>query len=180
MGRGASSPYLAWKAWEQSVQNFGFGVHAKDGFWQNGVFADFILESPDCFSQGAKKSSNSKESSEHFPRIIWTIRAFYTKWRVLVRIRTKKFTRTSPKTWEDKFLWIPFLASTCVSPLTRGPTPEWNPPEHAWAKDGKWVSQRRFPHWPVTKSGTDIGWSRMSGRRRLGLSGQDYSSDFWV
>ena len=37
---------------------------------------------------------------------------FFTKRRVLVRFHAKKFTRSSPKTWEDKFLGIPFLAQS--------------------------------------------------------------------
>ena len=35
----------------------------------------------------------------------------FTKYRVLVGIHPQKFTRTSPKTWEDKFLGIPFLSA---------------------------------------------------------------------
>ena len=44
----------------------------------------------------------SQESSEQIGLFL------FTKIRVLVGIHTEKFTRTSPKTWEDKFLGIPF------------------------------------------------------------------------
>ena len=40
---------------------------------------------------------------------------FFTKSRVLARTHPRKFTRTSPKTWEDKFLGIPFWRKTKVS-----------------------------------------------------------------
>ena len=48
----------------------------------------------------------SQEFSERFGPFIHKMKGFRKN------SRQKKFTRTSPKSWEDKFLGIPFLAST--------------------------------------------------------------------
>ena len=56
----------------------------------------------DC---GPKKSSNSKESSEDFPKNFLNNSGLLhtqNKGSFFVRIHTREFTRTSPKTWEDR------------------------------------------------------------------------------
>ena len=50
----------------------------------------------------------SQEFSEQFGRSIHKMKGFSKK-------SCQKFRRTSPKTWEDKFLGIPFLAPICHS-----------------------------------------------------------------
>ena len=65
-----------------------------------------------------KKSLDSKESSEAFPRIFWTIRTFYAQnegfWE---EVAPQSSPELRPKTWEDEFLGIPFLASICKAGL---------------------------------------------------------------
>ena len=87
-----------------------------------------------CVELGTEKSSNSKESSEAFPRISWTNWTFlFTNWSffIIVKISHRKVPRRSPKTWEDKFLGIPFLIPIDRRSFTTYPEIGDRPPKKA-------------------------------------------------